>query len=178
MIEIETNRKYAGITIVEIYNITDYFQKNNNKEKILLNNIKNVKDIINKSGITDYQNMNWNIFKKIELDSKYDYFTVHKCQFPIIGNNDTDIIHIVLKSNISKLNFWDSMIEILLERFIIYNPKSEEDKTKFENKKINTYLFLLDKNSFIKKITMKIIIQIYINILHILKIKILKEKKI
>ena len=42
------------------------------------------------------------------------------------------------------------MIEILLERFIIYNPKSEEDKTKFENKKINTYLFLLDKNSFIK----------------------------
>tara|TARA_B110001452_G_scaffold200046_1_gene170004 strand:- start:1017 stop:4112 length:3096 start_codon:yes stop_codon:yes gene_type:complete len=150
MIEIETNRKYAGITIVEIYNITDYFQKNNNKEKILLNNIKNVKNIINKSGITDYQNMNWNIFKKIELDSKYDYFTVHKCQFPIIGNNDTDIIHIVLKSNISKLNFWDSMIEILLERFIIYNPKSEEDKTKFENKKINTYLFLLDKNSFIK----------------------------
>ena len=31
------------------------------------------------------------------------------------------------------------MIEILLERFIIYNPKSEEDKTKFENKKIKTY---------------------------------------
>ena len=42
------------------------------------------------------------------------------------------------------------MIEILLERFLIYNPKSEEDKKKYKDKKISTYLFLLDKNSFIK----------------------------
>ena len=42
------------------------------------------------------------------------------------------------------------MIEILLERFLIYNPKSQKDKTRFKDKKINTYLYLLDKNSFIK----------------------------
>ena len=42
------------------------------------------------------------------------------------------------------------MIEVLLERFLIYNPKSQDDKIKFKDKKINTYLFLLDKNSFIK----------------------------
>ena len=78
------------------------------------------------------------------------YFKISKLQYPIIGNNEKDIIHIVLKSNISQLNFWDIMIEILLERFLIYNPKNDKDKTKFKGKNIHTYLFLLDKNSFIK----------------------------
>ena len=50
----------------------------------------------------------------------------------------------------STLNFWDIMIEILLERFLIYNPNNKEDIKKFKDKKIITYLFLLDKNSYIK----------------------------
>ena len=102
------------------------------------------------SSIKDYQNINWNIFKHIQLYSNNEYFKIRKSKFPIIGNNETDIIHIMLKSDISKLNFWDIMIEILLERFLIYNPKSEEDKKRYKDKKINTYLFLLDQNSFIK----------------------------
>lgn len=150
MIQIETNQKYADMNPMDIYNITDYFQKNSNKEQDLLNNISNVRTIINSSGIKEYRNINWNIFKHIELDSKYTYFKINKLQFPIIGNNNTDIIHIVLKSDINKLNFWDTMIEVLLERFLIYNPKSVDDKVKFKDKKINTYLFLLDKNSFVK----------------------------
>ena len=150
MIEIEISKKYAEMTPMDIYNITDFFQTNTNKETELLNNIANIKNIINTTGIKDYQNINWNILKHIELDSNNEYFKIKKLQFPIIGNNETDIIHIVLKSDISELNFWDVMIQILLERFLIYNPKSEEDKKKFKDKKINTYLFLLDKNSFIK----------------------------
>ena len=150
MIEIETSQKYAEMTPMDIYNITDFFQKNPNKEQELLNNIANIRNIIQKSGIRNYQNINWNIFKHIELNSKFDYFKISKLQFPIIGNNKSDVIHIVLKSNISQLDFWDVMIQILLERFLIYNPKSEGDISKFKNKKINTYLFLLDKNSFFK----------------------------
>jgi hypothetical protein len=150
MIQVETCKKYADISPMEIYNITDFFKKNTNKEQELLNNIQNIKDIINQTGIHDYQNVNWNISKMVELDSGYECFKLLKSQFPIIGNNDKEIIHIVLKSNISQLNFWETMIEVLLERFLIYNPKSEDDKEKFKDKKINTYLFLLDKNSFIK----------------------------
>ena len=150
MIEIETSKIYSEMTPMDIYNITHFFQSNTSKEEELLNNIANVNNIINISGIKNYKNMNWNIFKHIELDSKFDYFKINKLQFPIIGNNESDIIHIILKSDISQLNFWDTIIEILLERFIIYNPKLEEDKNKFKDKKINTYLFLLDKNSFIK----------------------------
>ena len=150
MIEIETSQKYAEMTPMDIYNITDFFIKNTNKEQELLNNIANINNIINTSGIKDYKNINWNIFKHIELNSKFDYFKIYKLQFPIIGNNESDIIHIVLKTDISQLNFWDIIIEILLERYLIYYPKLEEDIKKYKDKKINTYLFLLDKNSFIK----------------------------
>ena len=150
MIELDTSQKYAEMTPMDIYNITDFFQSNTNKETELLNNIANIGYIINTSGIKDYQNINWNIFKHIELDSNNEYFKISKLQFPIIGNNETDIIHIILKSDITQLDFWDIMIQILLERFLIYNSKSEEDKKKYKDKKINTYLFLLDKNSFIK----------------------------
>jgi len=148
MIQIKTSQKYADMTPMDLYNITDFFEKDMNKEQQLLNNIQNIKDIITKSGFEKFENVKWNILKHIELDSKKDYFKISKLQFPIIGNNETDIIHIVLKSDISQLNYWDTMIEILLERFLIYNPKSKEDNEKFRDKKINTYLFVLDKNDF------------------------------
>jgi hypothetical protein len=150
MIQIETSQKYADMTPMDIYNITDYFQKNSNKEQDLLNNISNVRTIIDGSGLKEHKNINWNIIKHIELNSNYKYFKISKMKFPIIGNNETDVIHIVLKSDINKLNFWDTMIQILLERFLIYNPKLDNDKAKFKDKKINTYLFVLDKNSFVK----------------------------
>jgi hypothetical protein len=152
MITLYMNKNYSDITPMDIYNITDYFQ-DNTKEKLLLMNIGNIKNIISKSCIkNDYQNINWNIFKRFDLYTKEDYikyFKIYKYDFPIIGNNETDIIHIILKSNISSLNFWDVMIEILLERFLIYNHNAK-DISKYENKKINTYIYLLDTNDYIK----------------------------
>ena len=150
MLKLEREKRYCDISQMDIYNITHFFLDNADKEKELLNNIANVQNIIKTSGIDTHNFIEWNILKFIELDSKNEYFKVYKSGYPIIGNNSTDIVHIVLKSNISHLNFWDVMIEILIERFLIYNPKSDTDKNKFGEKKINTYLFLLDKNSFIK----------------------------
>jgi hypothetical protein len=152
MISLYKNKIYCDISPMDIYNITDYF-KDNTKEKLLLMNIENINNIINESGIKNkYQNINWNISKRIELYTKEDYikyFKIYKYDFPIIGNNETDIIHIILKSNISSLNFWNVMIEILLERFLIYNS-NDNNKSKYENKKINTYVYLLDTNDYIK----------------------------
>jgi hypothetical protein len=42
------------------------------------------------------------------------------------------------------------MIEILFERFLIYNPDFDNDKDRYDNKEIITYCFLLDDNSYIK----------------------------
>ena len=158
LIEIFTCKRFSCISPLDILNITDFFHKNINKEQEFLNNISNIKNIINKSGIKKYKNINWNIFKHIRLHSKLDskldfekvYFKINKSNFPIIGYNKTDVIHIILKSNISQLNFWDIMIEILLERFLIYNPSSVDDIKRYNEKTINTYCFLLDDNCFLK----------------------------
>ena len=151
MIQIVISQKYTDMSPMDLYSITDFFHfKQVNKEQYLLNNILNIKSIIDKSGIQCYKNVNWHILKHIELDSKYEYFKISKLQFPIIGNNETHVIHIVLESNLTQLNFWDIMIKVLLERFLIYNPKSTKDQTIYKNKNINTYLFLLNTNSFVK----------------------------
>jgi len=158
MILLYQNKIYCDISPMDIYNITNYF-RDNTKEKLLLMSIENIKNIINESGIkNEYKNINWNIFKHIELYTKLEYnnyFKIYKYDFHIIGNNKSDIIHIILKSNISSLNFWDVMIEILLERFLIYNPsdnnnKNNKNNNKYKNKKINTYIYLLDTNDYIK----------------------------
>lgn len=150
IIQIITCQRKSDISIMDIYNITDFFQSNISKEKDLLNNVKNVRKIINKSNIKKFKNINWNIIKHIELDSKENNFKISKLNFPIIGYNKTDIIHIVLKSKLSELNFWDIMVEVLLERFLIYNSKSDKDKERYDNKTINTYIYLLDDCNYIK----------------------------
>jgi len=165
LIELFIKKKYSNIYPLDIYNITELFHfSNKNKEKDLLNNIQNIRTIIKKSKIKDYENITWNIFKSIQFDGKkYNNelpFNIGKYDFPIIGYNETNIIHIILKSNVTELNFWDIMFQILLERFLIYNPKPKKeipDKEKYidnydryKNKTINTFCFLLDDNSFIK----------------------------
>jgi hypothetical protein len=151
LIELFICKRYSEITPMDLYNITDFFHNdNNNKEQELFNSILNIRNIVNKCSIKKYQNISWNIYKFIELKSNNTYFKIFKTNFPIIGNNDDTILHIALKSNISQINFWDIMIELLLERFLIYNPQLEKDKDRYEDKEIITYCFLLDDNSYIK----------------------------
>ena len=149
MIQLYTQQKYADMNPVDIYNITDFFEIDNSlKEKNLLNLIENVDTIIDKC-LFNTDN-HWSIFKHIALKSNNDDFTIHKMQFPILGYNKTDITHIILKSDINSLNYHDTMVEVLLERYLIYNCKSENDNLKYFDKKINTYIFLLNINDFIK----------------------------
>ena len=153
LIELFMCKRYSNITPMDLYNITDFFNNDNdneNKEQELFNSILNIRNIVNKCSIKKFENINWNIFKYIELKSINDYFRIFKTNYPIIGNNKDKVIHIILKSNISQLNFWDIMIEILFERFLIYNPQYEKDKGRYENKEIITYCFLLDDNSYLK----------------------------
>ena len=149
MIQIYRQQKYADITPPEVYNITHFFQCNISKEKELFDKVKNIKSIIKNALHLDTK-MKWNILKHIAFNGSNDDFKISKLQFPIIGNNETDVTHIMLKSTISEINFWDIMIEVLLERFLIYNPRYDLNKKKFGEKKITTYIFLLDNNKFIK----------------------------
>jgi hypothetical protein len=150
MMQLSKNQKFADMNPTDIYNITNFFETDANKEKELLSKIENV-DYIVSSALSDIpQNTHWNIFKHIALRGKNEDFKVNKLQFPIIGNSQTDVTHIMLKSDISQLNLWDTMIEVLLERYLIYNPMSDDDVKRYDGKSITTYIFMLNSNDHIK----------------------------
>ena len=67
----------------------------------------------------------------------------------IIGNSDTSVYHMIFQSDFNKLNYWDTLIKILLERFIIYNTSDKgKDVEKFKKKSIKTYIFSLKDKSY------------------------------
>ena len=155
MIQIHTSQKLADMTPTDLYNVTDFFEGQENKdskETELLNSLKKVDEIIEETSITKKKSA-WNIFKHIRLFSNNEDFKINKLQFPIIGNNDKEVSHIILKSDFTSLNFWDTMIEALMERFLIYNPDTQSggrDIYKYKNKKINTFIFILGETKCIK----------------------------
>jgi hypothetical protein len=151
MIQLYSSLKFADMSPADLYNITHFFQIDSSKEKELLETVNKVDNIIENNLIIKNNNINWNIFKHIKLEANNNDFNINKLQFNIIGNTETEIYHIILKSDLSKLNFWDTMIEVLMERFLIYNPNSNNDKDiqKFQGKKINTFILILNENRII-----------------------------
>ena len=161
MLQLEKNRLYVDTTITDIYNITNIF-KNKSKEFDFYIKIKPIQDTITRL-ITniedDYGKFKWNIEHTISFRGKTtDDFALRRLNYPIIGHNDSYVIHFVLKTNFNSINYWDTLIEILLERFIIYNPAvSAKTKTKtnnnivrYDDKKIITYVVILEKNEYKK----------------------------
>jgi uncharacterized Fe-S cluster-containing protein len=149
MITLYKNKKYCDISPVEIYNITDFF-KTNSKECCLLEGTKNVDGIINDLLVHVEVKSKWNIQKHMQLNSTSRDFIISNNNFDLIGYDSKNITHIILSSDLNQLNFWDTMITALLERFLIYNPNHDGDCDKFHNKKINTYLVVLKTNNYEK----------------------------
>ena len=153
MIDVYKNKKYATMAPVDIYNIIYVFE-NYNKEAELLKQVANIDNIVKKIFNCKKKNIKWNIHKSIRFNSNNDDFTIKKSDFILIGNSSTHITHLKMVSDISQLNYWEIMIEILLERFLIYNAKPNSDSeyhvNQFKNKQIITYILIVDKNDYIK----------------------------
>ena len=161
MLQVETSKLKADTTINDIYNIANIFT-NKLKEldfyfvlrpiqDTITNLINNIED--------DYGKFRWNIQHTITFRGKTeDNFALRRFNYPIIGNNDKYVLHFVLKTNFNSLNYWDTLIEILLERFIIYSPavtqktktKSNNNIVRYDDKKIITYVVILEKNEYKK----------------------------
>ena len=154
MIDVYKNKKYASISPVEIYNIYDFFKKNSNKEVELLKQTGNIDNIVKKILTCENTNIRWTIHKAISFNSNNDDFKINKTDFILIGDSSTHITHIKVISDISQLNYWDYLIEVLLERFLIYNanPNTDSDyhQKQFKCKPITTYIVVVDKNDYIK----------------------------
>ena len=144
-----------------MYKITDVFHnKIKCKEDELLNHIekidKTVEVFISSNNL---MNMNWNVQKTIGFYGKnvakktpntQSDLAFYKSNYPLVGNNDKHVAYIVLKSDLSDLNFGDIMIEVLFERLLLLYPHTKEDKKKFNSKVLTSYIIILMKKSYSK----------------------------
>ena len=155
MIDVFVNNKFHDITPTTIYNILDYYEKENGtKQTELFDETINIRDITDKAmnNILDNDiNINWNIENIVTFDGNTDDINIW-FKNNIIGYSENFVYHFVYKTDYNQLNHWDVIIEILLERFLISMPKGnnfeKNNKVRFKNKKIKTYLFILKQNNY------------------------------
>tara|TARA_Y100000389_G_C17459374_1_gene520528 strand:- start:2 stop:3355 length:3354 start_codon:yes stop_codon:yes gene_type:complete len=152
LIDVFENKKYHDITPTTIYNIIDSFEKNDDIEK-LIEESKNIKLIMNNlmSSILESHEIKWNIEHTVIYKGKSDDLRLHK-RFSILGHSEQKVYHLVFQTDFNKLNYNDTMVNLLLERFLIKSPKGNEleknNETRYKNKKIITYLLILKQNKY------------------------------
>ena len=149
---------YCDISPNTLYNITNEFSQHDDtkltqflKESII---IKDCTEKALKYIIDNDTSVKWNIEHMIILDSKTPesgYFKICYPNINIIGFSDDNCYHIVCKTDFNELNYWDTLIEILIQKIIIGNPNDKgSDKYKFKTKKLITYIFILKENRYEK----------------------------
>jgi hypothetical protein len=159
MININRYRKYTPFNINDLYSIinkiynnnlevTNFYDKINSIDNLCGNMIKDIEG--------KYGKMHWNIEQSVSYDgnkkSNIYPFRIRKPESIIIGNNENNVIDIILKTTYEEINYFDIMKEILFNRFIIYKPQEEnvnsKNKDRFMNKKIITYILILERNEY------------------------------
>ena len=158
MLNINRYKIYTPFTINDLYSIVNNIDSNTDidltkfYEKITPINYtctKMINYIENK-----YGKLQWNIEHSVSFEGNSDDFKIKKPESIIIGNNTEYVVDIMMKTSFSDTEFFNSMIEILLNRFIIYNPldntEKSKNKTRFLNKKIITFVYVLETNHYIE----------------------------
>ena len=159
MVNLFKHRNRCGITPTTMYNICDYFT---NMTKLLVTDmleettkVKNITDSVLVDIFTRSQgNIHWNIEHYIYLDGN-DEYTGIKVRYipPLIGYDDNTVYHLEYVTDLDHLNYWETMVRILLTRFILANPKGndreENNISRLGSKDIRTYVFILKQNDYI-----------------------------
>lgn len=154
-IELYTRTKFCETTPATIYNIVNHFQQEyETKTTEFLReseDIKEVTTIVMTDILNNSDDVGWNIEYMIQMYGATNQFKLWFRNIPIIGYSQTTTYHLVFQTDYNQLNFWDTMIKILVERFIIYNTADKGgDTEKFAENKIITYLFILKQNKYEK----------------------------
>lgn len=155
-IELYRRKKYCETTPASIYNIINHFeQEDDTKITELLRESQDIKETTT-TAMNDILNNNnddvgWNIEYMIKMNGETSNFDIWFRNIPIIGFSDNTTYHLVFQTDFNDLNFWDTMIKILVERFIIFNTADKgKDTEKFSRKRIITHLFILKQNRYEK----------------------------
>ena len=150
-IELYRRRQYIQTTPSTIYNIVNHYE-NEEETKIikLMDESKIIKEITTRAMKQILKNkVEWNIEHTFKLDGNTSEFQIWNRDIPIVGWDDSNVYHFIFQSDFNELNYWDTIIKICIERFIIYNTADKgKDIAKFKDKSIKTYLFILKQNNF------------------------------
>ena len=154
-IELYQRRQYFETTPATIYNIINHFQQEDETKITELlresEDIKEITTIVMNDILNNNVDVGWNIEYMIQMYGATNQFKLWFRDIPIIGYSQTTTYHLVFQTDYNQLNFWDTMIKILVERFIIYNTADKgNDTEKFAQNKIITYLFILKQNKYEK----------------------------
>lgn len=153
VIDVFMRKKYHEITPVMIYNVIDSFENYDQTKDLIQESekIKGITETVIKEILQSCDTIEWNIEHMIGLQGNTSDIDIYKKDIPIIGFSDSTVYHLMFKTDINSLNYWDVMIELLCERFLIFNPKDKgKDIKKFKNKIIQSYIFILKQNKHIK----------------------------
>ena len=158
IIELNLKRDLCNISPKQIYEIMNYFDDNNNNNNILniFNSTENIQQIINKFFENEIvlTGHNWNIGQYIVYNGYSDNLKI-MYNSQIIGYDDDNVYHLSFKTEYNKLNYKETVLNILIERFIIFNSKQnkydqDKNRNKFNGKKIHSYIFILNERRYIK----------------------------
>lgn len=157
-IDIVSNKAYYTIDPMDMYDIVHSFEKSNydiNSKHIksLYEETENMKHLIDKfiNHVLINKGIDWNIYHTIKYDGKTSDFALHN-KFFLIGHNNTTVFHTIFQTDYNTINHRETIIRILLERFLIRNSMGNErnknNKTRYRGKKITTYLIALKDNTY------------------------------
>lgn len=156
MININRYKNKSPLSINEFYSILNRIKDDDKDTNVFYNKII---PIINKSNnmIDDieekYGELKWNMEKSISYKGETKNYELYKTPSFLIGQNNNYVIDILLKTSYTELNYLEVMKIILLDRFVIYNPKNtnnKDDRKKYFNKELITYILILEENNYIE----------------------------
>ena len=148
LIDVYMNKKFHTCTPTTLYNIAESYDNNNKIQKMIeeSKNMKNIMMNLMSKILKKNHKIKWNIEHIMLYNGKsLDIKLRNRCD--IVGHDENTVHHIVLQTDYNKLNFKDTISKILVERFIINNSKGN-NKSRFDNKKIITYLLILKQNRY------------------------------
>jgi len=175
MIEITQNRTFSSITITDLYNITDIYNKTFNNtilghencickkkfklndiidekydkiNKYLLNHYEQIKKInkIYQKFLNDYKSTNWLISHRVDYNGTNNDFNIYS-YFTMIGYNEREVYNIYIKPQVNCLNYNEILLDSIYDTHLINNC-SNNNFDRFSNKSIKTIIFTFDNDSY------------------------------
>lgn len=154
LMDVFQNKKHHDMTPNKMYQLLDAFERKNYIQKFLEYS-ENAKTIMSDlvQTISSNGTIRWNTEHVVKFDSSINDLRIWN-RYNVIGHDDNTVHHIVFNTNFSKMNYWETNVKILVERMLLKNSnkndREQNNNTRFSNKKIITYLIILNQNKYEK----------------------------